>query len=277
MRRSSRNSLGLFILLGLVGCAQGREEPPEREALLAQIQPSVVRISYGDTDGQGTGFIIDGEPGVCTVATAAHVVKPSNLIAISTHDSDIVNQGPIPAKAVQMSEDLDLAIVTFNMPGGGCPYASLPLGDSNTLKQLDLIYLFGFPDGGEKALSQQQAAVGQISAVNLGNPEGYDIAYTNNSVAGMGGGPLVNQWGEVMGVHGREEAEFRLAIPIAKLQGQLPTLVAQLPDMAAGSAKALYEQGTTKLNEKKYQEALPYFERSFAPLRQTRQRPPSSA
>ncbi|MDB9496051.1 hypothetical protein PN477_15580, partial [Spirulina subsalsa CS-330] len=109
MRRSSRNSLGLFILLGLVGCAQGREEPPEREALLAQIQPSVVRISYGDTDGQGTGFIIDGEPGVCTVATAAHVVKPSNLIAISTHDSDIVNQGPIPAKAVQMSEDLDLA------------------------------------------------------------------------------------------------------------------------------------------------------------------------
>ncbi|MEM8640097.1 MAG: tetratricopeptide repeat-containing serine protease family protein [Cyanobacteria bacterium P01_G01_bin.54] len=267
MKRRWWTVLGGSILLGLSGCGQLPlpQKTLDKAVLIEQIELSVVRISYGDQAGQGTGFIIDGEPGVCTVATAAHVVKPSELISVSTHDSDTVNQRPYSARAVQMwPNNLDLAIVTFDAPGEGCPYPSLPLGDSGQISKLDTLYLFGFPEGGERALYQQQVAEGQVSGLDEGNAEGYDITYTSSSAAGMSGGPLVNGRGEVIGVHGREEAGFRLAIPIAKFQGQLAAMLAQLPEVAAGTAEELYERGKELLDAEKYEEALEFFDRVVA-------------
>ncbi|WP_072621095.1 tetratricopeptide repeat-containing S1 family peptidase [Spirulina major] len=268
--QSARTGLGGLMVLGLVGCATlpdwipERRKPLERDVLVAQIKPSVVRITYGDQRGQGTGFIIAGEAGLCTVATAGHVVKPSELISVWTHDVDTVNPGGFPARAVQSSGNgMDLAIITFDAPGEGCPYPALTLGDSGTIQTLDEVYVFGFPEGGERALYQQQVATGEISAVDGGNAEGYDITYGSQTAAGMSGGPLVNVWGEVVAVHGREEAGFRLAVPIAKLQGELAAMLAQLPVVAEGTAKAFYEQGIERFNDGGYLEALEFFAKAI--------------
>ena len=115
--------------IALVGCTGvKRSQPLEPDVLAAQVQSSVVRISYGDKAGQGTGFFIAGEPDVCTVATAAHVVKPSELIQISAHDSNEKDGLTYSARAVQTFPNLlDLAIVTFKV-GESCPYQPLPLG-----------------------------------------------------------------------------------------------------------------------------------------------------
>jgi len=269
--QSARTVLGGLMVLGLVGCGglpdglPGGRKPLERDVLVAQIKPSVVRIEYGDKSGQGTGFIIAGEAGLCTVATAAHVVKPSQLISVWTHDVDTVNPGGFPARAVQpWGNGMDLAIITFDAPGEGCPYPSLTLGDSGTLQELDEVYVFGFPEGVTRALYRQQVVTGKISAVDGDEAEGYDITHTSPTAGGMSGGPLVNLWGEVVGVHGVEEVGLGLAVPIGKLQGELAAMLAQLPVVAEGTAQAFYEKGTALLNEKKYEEALPYFDRVVA-------------
>ncbi|NEO85349.1 MAG: serine protease, partial [Spirulina sp. SIO3F2] len=251
-------------VLGLVACGSPRPEPLEKAVLIEQTEPSIVRIFYGDRSGQGTGFIIEGEPGVCTVATAAQVVEPSELILVSTHDSDTVNQGAFPAQAKQAwPNDLDLAIITFNAPGENCPYASLSLGDSGRLKKQDRLYLFGFPEDSEKVLYPLQVAQGEISRLAKGNAKGYDITYTSDSAAGMSGGPLVNAWGEVVGVQGQAEAASRLAIPSAQLQKQLAAVVAQLPEATEENAQSLVEQGKALFKEEKYLTALPYFDRAI--------------
>lgn len=258
MRLKGFVGLGAIALVGCTGVKvpqlSGRQ-PLAPDVLAAQVQSSVVRISYGDQAGQGTGFFIAGEPDVCTVATAAHVVKPSELISISAHDSDEIGR-PYQARAVQVfPNQLDLAIVTF-AAGESCPYQPLTLGDSEAVKLLERVYLFGYPDRGEKALYQQHSIPGEVSALDLGDVEGYNISYATTSAVGMSGGPLVNAWGEVIGIHGREEAGFRFAIPIGLFEAKLPEVLATLPETVIGSAKAFYEQGLELFNKSDYERAL---------------------
>ncbi|MEA5418075.1 tetratricopeptide repeat-containing serine protease family protein [Spirulina sp. CCNP1310] len=272
--QSARTVLGGLMVLGLVGCGglpdglPGGRKPLERDVLVAQIKPSVVRIEYllGGEWEQGAGVIIAGEAGLCTVATVGHVVKSSELISVWTHDVYTVNPGGgFPVRAVQPWENgMDLAIITFDAPGEGCPYPALTLGDSGTLQPLDEVYVFGFPEGVTRALYQQQVVTGQISAVDGDEVEGYDITHTSPTAGGMSGGPLVNVWGEVVAVHGAAEVGFGSAVPIAKLRGELTAMLAQLPVAAEGTAQAFYEQGIALFNEKKYEEALSYFKQAVA-------------
>ncbi|MCU0517543.1 MAG: serine protease [Oscillatoria sp. Prado101] len=69
-----------LVALSLSGCALKPETIAER------VKPGVVLINYQFTRGNGTGFFVPGEPGVCTVLTARHVVASSQNLQVQTED-----------------------------------------------------------------------------------------------------------------------------------------------------------------------------------------------
>ncbi len=64
--------IGLIILaLTLTNCSGQLSS----EEIASRLEPSIVKLFYRNQTGHGTGFFVRGEAGVCTVLTAAHVVK----------------------------------------------------------------------------------------------------------------------------------------------------------------------------------------------------------
>lgn len=143
----SRDRWLIFILIGLSLTSCGQPNPSE---IAETVKKSIVLISYQNEGGHGTGFIVEGKTGVCTVLTARHVVEGHSL-NLQTNDQKIWK-----TDSIQASPNLDLAVVTFPSADKNCPYPSLTFGDSDSVKQSDQIYISGFPDRvGSSKLVQQ--------------------------------------------------------------------------------------------------------------------------
>jgi serine protease Do len=114
---------------------------------------------------------------------------------------------------------IDLAIVSFTSERS---YPVATLGDSKTLQVGQTVYISGWPDPekeaipgqmnadgslkcrGRSVLRKRRLAWGQIAA-KLDPSEqslGYSIFYTDNTRAGMSGGPVFDENGRVVGTHG---------------------------------------------------------------------------
>jgi serine protease Do len=109
----------------------------------------------------------------------------------------------------------DLAIITFTSEKN---YPVAAVGDANTVKVGDTVYISGWPDP-EKELNtdtgkcrnkvarrQRRLAWGPVTGkVNPEDPQtlGYSIFYTDNTRVGMSGGPVFDRNGRVVGSHGQ--------------------------------------------------------------------------
>lgn len=113
----------------------------------------------------------------------------------------------------------DLAILSFESDRN---YPVASLGDADTVKMGDTVYISGWPDPekevipgqfnedgspkcrGKVARRQRRLAWGRVSGKL--NPDlkyqGYSIFYTDNTRAGMSGGPVFDNKGKVIGSHG---------------------------------------------------------------------------
>lgn len=204
----SRSCWLIFTLIGLslTSCSKSSQEIAET------VKKSIVLISYQNENGHGTGFIVPGPTGVCTVLTARHVVERRSL-NLQTDDQKLHK-----TNSIQASPNLDLAVVTFQSGGENCPYPSLNLGDSDSVKQTDQIYISGFPDrtGGGKLVGQ--FVVGKVSALDW-SIDGYGISYDASTFGGMSGGPVLDTSGKVVAVHGKTDAQI-----VADLQSQEASL-----------------------------------------------------
>ena len=108
---------------------------------------------------------------------------------------------------------IDIAIVSFESDKN---YAVASLGDASRVKQGDIVYVSGWPDPekeldpttgrcrGRVARRQRRLAWGEVEGKL--NPDlqnlGYSIFYTDNTRAGMSGGPVFDNRGRVIGNHG---------------------------------------------------------------------------
>ena len=203
----------IFTIIGLslTSCSQ----PKSSQELAETVKNSIVLISYQNEGGHGTGFIVPGSTGVCTVLTARHVVEGRSL-NLQTNDQKLHK-----TNSIQASPNLDLAVVTFKPAGENCPYPSLNLGDSDSVKQTDQIYISGFPDrvGGGKLV--RQFVRGSVSGLDV-LEQGYGISYDASTFGGMSGGPVLNTSGKVVAVHGKTDAQI-----VADLQSQQASLSPQ--------------------------------------------------
>ncbi|MEG4277295.1 serine protease [Microcoleus sp. MON1_C1] len=194
----------ILIVLSLISCSQ----PKSSQEIAETVNKSLVLIYYENQGGHGTGFIIPGKKGVCTVLTAGHVVKGYSLKLQTYQDKQSHT-----TDRIQTSPTYDLAVVTFKSAGESCPYPSVNFGDSNELKVGHKIYISGFPVLQNEDLAPEFLE-GSVSRINVVLAEGYGINYTAQLSVGISGAPVLDASGKVVAVHGQAKDKLPRGIPI---------------------------------------------------------------
>jgi tetratricopeptide (TPR) repeat protein len=163
-----------------------------------------VTVAIRTPEDRGSGAIIDRSGNTYTVLTAAHVVKRTGSeYTIELSDGQ---KYPISARQVSTTGNVDLAIVKFQSDR---TYPVVKIGDSNNAVEGSLAYVAGFPLT-TAAITQSVYTFsdGKITA-NSSKPfeKGYSIVYSCNTLPGMSGGPVFNDRGELIAIHGRGDVQ----------------------------------------------------------------------
>jgi serine protease Do len=205
----------------VLAAAEVRAVSAKQVGLIAK--KTVVRIESSQ-GSVGSGVIIGrsekGNKNVYTVLTAAHVVsKPEasyDLVAPVPLNSTTVKKRvklPLNAKtSVTILPGVDLALITFSSED---TFAVGTIGNSSDADEGSPVYVAGFPQPG-KAITRYalQFTGGMVSSRLDGEEDpgnqggnGYDMAYTNITRAGMSGGPVFDAAGRIVAIHGQGDRE----------------------------------------------------------------------
>jgi S1-C subfamily serine protease len=177
--------------------------------LIASAAPSVVVVE--NAGRFGSGFVV--APGV--ILTSLHLVGPATQLQIRLDDGRLLS-----AEVASGCETADLALLRTNLR----QLPSLRLGRSRRLKLGEPLVAIGCP-GSMFGPLEQSISKGVVSGLrSLPSPSGNGIPvrYVQTDTAlnrGNSGGPLLNQWGEVIGINAlkdvdssREGLSFAVAI-----------------------------------------------------------------
>ncbi|MGE0551629.1 MAG: S1C family serine protease [Kofleriaceae bacterium] len=193
---------GLWALTLLVACGASSGQAPQTRLtpkdIVQQSTAAIVRIEVTDKtlgDRVGTGFIVD-KSGV--IVTNLHVVAGTKDIDVKLHDGT-------PYKVTQvvgLDAGHDLALLRIKPAK---PLPTVRLGDSNAMTAGDQIIAIGNPLG----VFDYSVSSGLVSAVRQicteaekgCPPGGLTMLQISAPISqGSSGGPLFNQFGEVVGV-----------------------------------------------------------------------------
>jgi DNA segregation ATPase FtsK/SpoIIIE-like protein len=153
-------------------------------------------------DSFGSGVIVAKTAKGYSVLTAAHVVSEVDQYTVKTKDGL-----QYAVKNAQRLPGMDLAIVQFE---SNSTYQVAQLGNSDGIEQTNTVYVAGYPKPGRNItvpiFTITDGRVASIIPTNEAK-EGYGLSYSNPTRAGMSGGPVFNEAGEVIAIHGRKEGE----------------------------------------------------------------------
>ncbi|NJR21812.1 MAG: serine protease [Richelia sp. CSU_2_1] len=230
-----------------------------------------------DSKNPGSGVIIKRDGNTYTVLSARHVFQdPQAKYEIVTPDDKryAVNYG-----SVKKLPNMDLAVVEFTSTE---TYSVAKIGNSDLVTEGKAAYVAGFPKT-SAAISRSiyQFTKGQITAnASRTSEDGYALVYSNNTLPGMSGGPILNENGELVGIHGRadtralETSSINRDIQIAKIgfnQGipintslrlldsvnvDVGVKVSSAPVVTGLKADDFYIEGWDKYNKGDYQGAI---------------------
>ena len=160
--------------------------------LVARLGESVVMIRT--PIGLGSGFIIhpDGY-----VVTNDHVVAGERIISVTRFRKDkneLVKENYDNVRIVATGGNIDLALLKIEVQAKKIKFPSLPLGNSEELKQGERVFAIGSPLGLERSVSE-----GIVSLRNRIIQSRLHIQTTAEISPGNSGGPLFNYRGQVIG------------------------------------------------------------------------------
>jgi tetratricopeptide (TPR) repeat protein len=228
----------------------------------------------------GSGIIIKREGETYTVLTAYHVVENSLSYKVMTPDKKM---NPTVQGSIQQFPGVDLALVQFKSTGA---YEVAKIGDSAQSLSGSASFVSGFPATNKmRTEPEYYFTSGEIVANgSRPNQDGYALAYSNPTLRGMSGGPVLNEQGELIGIHGRAESakqllnsqlssdtyvlktEFNYAIPINTFLTLAPqvnkTLALRTPSPSVSSgpkADDFFLQADEKLSRADYKGAIADF------------------
>jgi serine protease Do len=179
--------------------------------------------SQNRVNGMGTGILIDPRG---YIVTNHHVVEDVNLLRVRLADGTTAN-----ARVVSRDPENDLALLKIDV---GRPLPTIPLGTASDLLVGETVIAIGNAYGYEHTVT-----VGVVSAIGRDVTLNKEMAYkqliqTDASInPGNSGGPLLNVYGELIGVNVAIRAGAQgigFAIPV-------DTMVHVAGAMLAGKAK----------------------------------------
>ena len=235
-QKSIRNPqlvVGLTILSTLsIFCTQVLALPASKISQLAKEFTVLV-----DSISPGTGVLLSREKNTYTVLTAAHVVEHSDYeYTVRTPDN---KRHPVSFKTVKQLPGVDLAILEFT---SNANYTLASIADSDQTVEGSPVFIAGFPDPGTATANRIfQFTSGEVSSRPTSGPKGYLMHYTNITRVGMSGGPVLNNSGKLVGIHGLANTDqlsgnktgINLGIPINTFKGLAPRVGFSFPIFTA--------------------------------------------
>lgn len=233
-----KRSRGIFLLFLLCNFSFGLSIPKAKadsvwtesiSDVFKEVSPSVVFIGATSIDpfkiinrvkaAIGSGFIISKDG---LILTNSHVVFGSQHLVVT-----LDNGKKVVGRLIGADPVLDLAVLKIPASPEGLPVISI--GDSDTIKVGDQVLVIGNPFGLEQTLT-----LGIISGLNRVLPgsllgERHPLIQTDAAISpGNSGGPLVNRYGEVIGITSSflpEAQNIGFALPINIAKNVIPQLV----------------------------------------------------
>ncbi len=238
--------------------AMGQDFLPE---LVKRIKPSSVAIETYDSRGnslsRGSGFFIASD----RIITNRHVIEKSSRVEVH-----LVDGKKLAVKGVlAIDGEGDLALLQVDLPAA---LVTVPLPISRAVPQEgESVVVVGNPYGLEGSVAN-----GIVSAVREISGYGKIIQITAPISPGSSGSPVVNMFGQVVGVATLQAAEgqsLNFAVPaerilqlkISELQ-TVSSLSAVTQKNKRSAAEKLYSQGVAMLSRDDFARALPYFEKA---------------
>ncbi|MEH2013189.1 MAG: trypsin-like peptidase domain-containing protein [Nostoc sp.] len=161
--------------------------PSEASVIAQQI---TVRIDGANT---GSGVILESQGNNYTVLTCWHVVQLEGSYTVQTSDG---KQYTINHSQVKRLPNVDLAVFQFTSNQN---YFVAKKGNSEQVKLGTNVYVAGYPQG----TSDIDFRRGSISRVVTKPNNGYAFIYDIGGFPGMSGGPILDEQGKLVGIHGR--------------------------------------------------------------------------
>ena len=159
-----------------------------------------ITVMIGGLDGKGSGVIIAKNGNTYTVLTANHVVKKAGygIYELITHDGQ-----KYPMESARTLGKLDLALVRFTSSQN---YPLAKIADSRTVKEGSTVYYAGFPAETTNQPRNYRFIRADITGRSQ-NQEGYELSYNGSALPGMSGGPVLNEEGLLIAIHGKAETQ----------------------------------------------------------------------
>ena len=176
-----------------------------------------------ESKGLGSGVIVRKTGNTFYVLTNNHVAGTATKISIKLNDGR-----EFEGKLVGTDSRIDVALVSFESKDSTIPVATL--GDSDKVQPGDICLAFGAPLGYSQSVTQ-----GIVSAVGRNESSMSSISdYIQTDAAinqGNSGGPLVNIYGEVIGINtwiassSGGSVGLGFAIPINNLKSAIDSFI----------------------------------------------------
>ncbi len=199
---------------------------------ILDIVPFKVPIPYRTTGfSLGSGFIIN-EQGY--ILTNAHVIQNATDIRVVLAEG----KKEYPAKIIGVDRITDTALIKVEPSS---LLTVLPLGDSDALKTGEMVLALGNPLGLQHTVTSGLVSAKERIAPNL-NSNYADFIQTDSAInPGSSGGPLLNLYGEVVGINTAIIQKAQLigfAVPINTIKEVMPMLVLGKSERGWFGAKA---------------------------------------
>jgi tetratricopeptide (TPR) repeat protein len=162
---------------------------------------ATVRIKDCDN---GSGVIIQKSGNTYTILTAAHATRASGCQVVTADDNEYKVTQVMP-----FINSVDLAVIRFNSTKN---YKVAKLIDNSDLVESgENVYISGFPV--TTAIVEPIFTFVSGKVIGNGNKlqkKGYSMVYDNPTLPGHSGGPVWNDKGEMIAIHGQGDIDSKL-------------------------------------------------------------------
>jgi WD40 repeat protein len=216
-------SQGLGVILGTATLTLIQWQPIQ--ALTAQQVGEIAKqitVMIGGLDGKGSGVIIARQGNTYTVLTAYHVIKETGGYDVITIDGQTY-----PIESSQRLGELDLALIKFT---SSQTYTVANIGNSSSVQEGATVYYAGYPVPEQETEPRSYRFITAQMTGRGKNEEGYEFYYNGQALPGMSGGPVLDEQGRLIAIHGQAETR-KINIEITEIVGVKGIPIEKVPNL----------------------------------------------